>query len=161
MPMLISRRWMLLAAATLPAMGCRLNKHGVPIGNAPAPLTPPFEHAVVLNIVELKDVAGTIEEKFTLNVIFEANVTGGIFRTHSQLFTNEQVEPGFVVSDVNVIDLSESGTVNCRCDWKTFFPEGIEPDTDLHVYNATHDKVAGVPLPEFQLSVDNGFYVLS
>jgi len=157
MPLVFSRRQLLIVAVALPALGCALDSSGIPGRNTDTTggTETPFAHAAVLNIVALKDV----ETTYTLHVTFSATVTGVGVRTHSQSFKKDELQPGFVVKDFNVIDLGEAGTVICEC--KFIFDVPADAEENSEHYDVTHTKVANEPLPEFNLNVVNAQYVLS
>jgi len=160
MPLLFSRREMLSAVAALPIAGCALDSAGAP---AAPPLNPPFDHALVLNVVELKDVSGTPLHPFTVEVLFSASIPYLGVRTRVHTFTSQDwVYPGpdafipFKVTDDQIIALAEQGLVRCSVKFLYGLEVLWEEDDSKRL------KDAGKPAPEFTLSVDdNNKYVVT
>lgn len=162
MSLAVSRRQLLIVAIALPALGCALDSSGIPgrntdtTGGTDGPTETTFDHAAILNIVGLKDVGA---KTYTLRVAFSATITGGGARDHAQTFKKADLQPGFIVKDFNVIALAEAGSVLCECKFVFDVEAGAEEESEH--YQVTHTKVANEALPEYNLSVVNGAYVLS
>ena len=123
-----------------------------PFGGAP----------VTLRIGSLRPATMTALDRYTLEVYFEADVTGVGLRKHSQSFKKSQLQSvgpstPFDVTDPFIIMLSESGSVLCRCTFIYNKPSG-EPAPDPEVVEETHQKLADEELTWFKLIfVDPGY----
>ena len=152
------------ALGFMPLAGCALNSEGI---GDPFDNPQPFEGTpVTLRIASLRPVpvtpAGTPSWTYTLEVYFEADVTGVGIRKHSQSFKKSQLQSvgpstPFDVSDSFVIMLSESGSVLCRCTFVYAALNNAEPPP-TEVIEATHQKLANEEAPWFKLIfVDPGY----
>jgi hypothetical protein len=129
------------------------------------PDDPPFEGPpVTLRIASLRPAPGgtTPLGNYTLEIAFEADVTGVGLRKHSQSFKSSQLQSigpstPFDVTDSNIIMLSESGPVLCKCTFIYDPPAAPLPEE----YEATHQKLANEELPWFKLIfVDPGYEIV-
>ena len=156
------------ALGFMPLAGCVLNTEGT--GN-PFDNPQPFDGLPVsLRIASLRPAppsGGTTPlGNYTLEIYFEADVTGVGIRKHSQSFKSSQLQSvgpstPFDVTDPFIIMLSESGPVLCKCtftyvappnDPKPVPPEGVEE---------THQKQANTELEMFKLIfVDPGYEIV-
>jgi hypothetical protein len=184
MPLDLFRRELLTVAAALPVLGCALDKEGIPgdgtgndtgndtgngtgndtgndtgneTGNGtdtPTPLEPPFDHAVKLNVNDL--ISPNRLTKLTVQFI--ATLDNNFERKSPEHFFDSPNFPSlpFSVTDKNVIDLSEAGTVTCTCTFEYLPP----PPAQIVEGPVSHQKVADVELPEFELTVVNQEYHL-
>jgi hypothetical protein len=149
------------ALGFMPLAGCALDSEGIPLDKPddPQPFGGP---PVTLRIGSLRPATMTALDRYTLEVYFEADVTGVGLRKHSQSFDKSQLQSvgpstPFDVTDPFIIMLSESGSVLCRCTFIYAKPPE-EPAPDPEVVEETHQKLADEELTWFKLIyVDPGY----
>jgi hypothetical protein len=168
------RRELLVVATALPVLGCTLDKEGkgkLPDGNTDTGNTgdgntdmgnmddgntsdprlpqPPFRHKTVLHCENLIN----LDHPFVFTVTFTATLSGGGQRTNDIVRKNYELQDDMDIMDNTIIDLSESGTVKCKCTIVYEEPgtgSGLMP-VDLEV---DHTKVADIDLPIFNLTAN-------